>query len=487
MIKKALISLLAASILFAAGCGNSSTSSTQATPAKVARVKTNTSAPAASVKQVSVFDLSKDKATVEFYKTAVAASEGEVLVSPETAGKVVQVNVKVGDKVKKGQTLVVLGDSVSTKIADIQNNTASQSLELAKKSQTLTDQSTEQSWEMAYLGTEGAQKTFANSATSQRDAASIYQEQIDSAEIGLDMAQDAYDAAKDAYSAFDDMTPEQQQQMGGDSGVTLAKKSAKNGVRQAENGIDILEKTFVSQTHQMDYGIQMALIGYKNAIHQLQLAQIGMGQQQIGASMQVLQAESGAQMAQVSANSKYIKAPIDGVVSSLSAEKGNTLAPGMPAFKIENSQNLLIDVALNLYEATLIKVGDNVKVDSSGNISEGKVLSISPSANSMTKKINLEVLIQNPKNIVPGTFVKITFASSAEGRIFVPLNAVYNMDEGQFVKTVEGDKIALKKVEMSEITGAFVEIKSGLNGTEKIVTNSDLFLDEGEKVHIANN
>ncbi|MFA6992401.1 MAG: efflux RND transporter periplasmic adaptor subunit, partial [Candidatus Gracilibacteria bacterium] len=400
--------------------------------------------------------------------TSVTVSEGEVYVSPETAGKVVQVNVKVGDKVRKGQTLIVLGDSVATQIADIQSATAAKSLDLAKQSQSLTDQSAETSWQMSYLGVDAAAKSLNNSATSKKDAQDLYEEQLDGAELAVDAAEEAYDAAQDAVEAMQ----------------AASDDLAKIGVKQAKNGVDITKKGFTTQIHQLDYAIQMALIGYKNAITQLQLAQFGMGQQKIGAQTQVLQSESGSQIAQISANSKYITAPIDGVVTSISAEKGNTLAPGMPILKVENSKKLSITVALNSYEATLVKVGDEVKVEADNTKVDGTIISISPSLDSMTKKINVEILINNPKEITPGSIAKVYFSPAISGAIFIPLNSVYNAEDGQYVKVFGDGKIAFQSVEIGEITDDFVEITGGLKGNEKVIISSELFLDEGEKVKL---
>lgn len=244
-----------------------------------------------------------------------------------------------------------------------------------------------------------------------------------------------------------------------------------------------MEKTFISQTHQLDYAIEMALISYKNALNQLQAAQIAMGQQKVGAATQVLQAESGSKIANISSNLKYIKAPISGTVTSISATEGNFAAPGSTLIKLENTTALSLTVAVNSYEKSLIETGDKVTIESDySQTLEGQIISISPSLDSTTKKINVEILIENPQSLTPGSIVKAIFNQHSKKGIFIPLNSIYNGDEGQYVKVAEEGKIIFKKVSMGQITGDYVEILAGLNGTEKIVTSSELFLDEGEKV-----
>ncbi|MFA6992768.1 MAG: hypothetical protein WC269_05860, partial [Candidatus Gracilibacteria bacterium] len=68
MIKKLLISLIAASMILASGCEKSDTKSSQKiAPTKIARTKTSSHTIKSSEKEVEIFDLAKDKAAIEFY------------------------------------------------------------------------------------------------------------------------------------------------------------------------------------------------------------------------------------------------------------------------------------------------------------------------------------------------------------------------------------------------------------------------------------
>lgn len=453
-IKNAIIVLLLAGLMMTA-CSTGS----QNEPVKVANVKT-------PLKEVQVLDLSNSEAEISFSKSSVASSKDQISIFPETSGKVVAINYKVGDTVRKGDTIVVLGDSSATKVADIQSDTAQKGFELAEQSQGLTNTTAMISQNMAYSGQYASLKSLQNSITTKEDADEIYEEQLDGAEIGKDMAKDAKDTAIQAGMGVD---------------------QAKAAVDQAKNAIDLLKKSHVAQDHQLDFAMQMAVIQYQNAIRQWELSLAGAGQQNIGAEMQVLQAESGAKMAQVSRDAKYVKSPIAGVITSISAEKNNMAAPGMPLVTVENTGSLVFDTSLNPYESTLVRVGDKVIIESDTGSAEGEISWISPSANSMTKKIDLEILIPDPKNITPGTLAKATFSANTDSKIFVPINSVYNNEGKHFVKIVEGKKIAYRNVEIGEITGDYAEITSGLNGTEKVATSSELFLSEGEEVKIAKN
>lgn len=103
----------------------------------------------------------------------------------------------------------------------------------------------------------------------------------------------------------------------------------------------------------------------------------------------------------------------------------------------------------------------------------------------MTKKIDVE--IETSADIIPGSFVKISFSPSTKKTIFVPLNSINLKPEGKCVNIVNNDFVVeYKEVQTGQIIGDYIEITDGLKGNEKIIKAVTIYVEEGEKVALAN-
>jgi len=68
--------------------------------------------------------------------------------------------------------------------------------------------------------------------------------------------------------------------------------------------------------------------------------------------------------------------------------------------------------------------------------------------------------------------------------IFVPLNSLYNNSEGKFLKLFEDNKVKFTNVTVGEIVGEYIEIKTGLQGTEKVIITPNTLFEENAVVTV---
>lgn len=483
--------------------------------ARTAKEKTYT-------KEVEVFDLSKERAVLTFTKSGTASSEITAYVSPETSGKITDVEIEVGDTVKKGDTLVVLGDSVAVDIADLQYDTARKTLGLTYESEYLTDLSTDKQVELATLSFELTEESYKNAVLSKSTSQAIYREQLKNSKISLDTAEEAYKTAKENYYDIQDIVEDLEDDIDDleddiddlddddtslpaleaalaqlenslantemqEESARFSMKSAQNGIEQAEIGINLVKENYYAQVDQIDQAIEMTYIQYEMAAKQLESALVSAGQQELAAKMQSVQASSGTEIAEINAELKYIKAPISGTVTQVAAKEGNMTAPGQTLVKIENQNSLSVTTSVNPYEVSLLNEGDIVIVEGDSGNARGEIISISPTADEFSRKIKIEISITSRKNnIIPGSFVKINFSSTAKNKLFIPLNSISGIDgDKKTIKTVDSKNlIKHKKIETGEIIGNYIEVLSGLTGNEKLVKATTAFIQENEKVEI---
>jgi len=478
-------------------------------------------------KQVEIFDLEEQRAILTFQKTGTSASSSTSYVTPQLSGQIEKLKVEVGDSVDKDEIIAVLGSSLSTDIAELQYESAKDSLNILLELEKLTHQSSSQTVKSAKIATDIAEEALKNAKTSKNNTAELFDEQIEATKLGIEQAEESLDNTQrqleDAEDKLDDLkdqeddledeiddledlepTPENLAKIAAlEQALTeletaietlesqvdqleFAETSSKLAVEQAESGLDQLKTTKTSQLDQLDFAINSAKEQLALSENSENSAATGSALQEKNLEAQILQAQNGLKTASLNLEQKFIKAPISGKVTQISIEEDTMVGPGQAIMKIENTSQITIKSSLNLNEAKLVKLGENVLIKYNDDAFVGKITSISPSLNEMTKKIDIEIEPVDKLNLTPGAFVKIGFSLKPTERIFVPINSVFLDGKTKYVKTVsDKNKVIFTEIETSEIIGSYIEVTKGITGTEKIIVSSDAgFLKEKERVAI---
>jgi RND family efflux transporter MFP subunit len=460
-------------------------------------------------KEVTIFDLSEDKADLNFSKTGTTKAENTVYISPQIAGRVKEILVSVGDSVYEGEVLIFLGDSLSTDANALQYEAAVDAANIAAESLDLTYEMVEQSIAAAESGLRLSEEAYTLALQTRENSDEIYDQQLKSARAGLESAQDGVESAEEALEDIDDAIDDLEDELYDteelleldptnadllalesqledaidalktqEDAAELQLSIAENGVSQAEAGVDLVKANRTSQLDQLNFSVTSAYEQYTLAYTQLETTLASTELQKLGAESQLAQAESGRDLAKLSKDSANITSPIDGVITSISAEEGNLTSPGQIIAKVEDADGLIIATSVNQFEAELLRSGDKVEITTdSGKITEGEIEYISPAANEISKKIDVEISINNDDEILAESFVKINFAPSAKKRIFVPLNSINQKDGQHFVKTVDDNLIVNISVETGKIVGKYIEVLGGLSGKEKIIMATTSFIE----------
>ncbi len=456
--------------------------------------------------EVDAFDLSEDGGEISFEKSGTVASQVVSFVSPQAVGSVVKLNAVVGNKVRKGDLLAVLGDSAAIDIADLQRDTAGGALDISEQIADENSVLRANQGNAARLGVETAWTAYQHALKSKQESQDLFELQVDSANLNVDRANEAYDNANDAYdelqSEVSDLEDEianladddparvalDTQLEGMNAQLDQLEKAisaADDGVTMAENAVGMVEEGYDSQVNQLNSGIDMALSQYKGAVNQYNAAGIGSETQALSTDLQLLQAQSAYSMAQIGADNKTITAPISGVITEVLAKLSNLVAPGQVVFKIENPEEMSVKTAVSLAEVRFLQVDSEVQILAGDKVAKGRIVSISPVLNSMTHKVDVEIEVLDKGVFVSGELVKIKYQVSRGSAIFVPLVAVDVSAETQFVRVIDlNGKVEFRSVKMGQVFGDFVEILSGLRGNEVVISSPSSFLVEGERVDV---
>ena len=197
-----------------------------------------------------------------------------------------------------------------------------------------------------------------------------------------------------------------------------------------------------------------------------------------------------------------VRAPVSGIVAEKLARVGDVT--GIPpqtqvATTVGGTQKLfsiISDGALELQaevpdtQLAQIKVGYSAKVTSGANSGvqlQGKVSSIEPLVNNKRAAI-VKIDLPATKQLKPGMFARAEINTNSTLGLAVPRKAVLYQPDGSATVFMlsDGEKVRLQKVEVGEsINDGNVEIKSGLEAGQRVVVTGAGYLNDGDKVRVA--
>jgi RND family efflux transporter MFP subunit len=220
--------------------------------------------------------------------------------------------------------------------------------------------------------------------------------------------------------------------------------------------------------------------------------------QKIGTEVQYLQAKNNkeslerrlASLKEQNEQTK-IKAPITGTIDAVNIKVGENAAPGMPVFRIVNTNDLKASAKISEAYITTIHKGDKAVVsfpDIDKTI-KSSVTFIGRNIDALTRSFPLEVKLPSSNDLRPNmtSVLRIVFHTE-KAALCVPVNVVQDINGEKVVYIAESDgKNLVARRKVVEVVGVYdnlAQIKSGLKAGDKIITVGYQGLNDGELVKI---
>ena len=213
------------------------------------------------------------------------------------------------------------------------------------------------------------------------------------------------------------------------------------------------------------------------------------------AKAQANAAEKGVNYAGTRLSKMVIVAPMDGVVSYRDINVGDLvgeMGAQKPLFRIVD--NRILDLTVNIASRSLEKVRVGLPVTFTtdafpGKTFAGKVSFINPIVSDADRTIQVRIEVPNQEQILKGgLFVKgQIIAGTRKGILQVPRTALVNWDRikntGQ-VLIVDKQTARLAPVQTGAAADELVEIISGLQGGETVITRGGFNVRQGDRIKI---
>lgn len=400
--------------------------------------------------------------TLSVTGTVKASKEVNLNFNSTSTDKLAEVNVKVGDQVKKGQLLARLNDTE----AKLQIQNAEDTLRMARsKLAEATKGPKETEVELQELNVQKAAKALENAKKSY---------DLQEAEERLKTAKSDLELARKTY---------EDQKFLNESGAVSAKEmaEAEQAWEKAQASYDATELQVRKTRDQIESSIEDAELSYRSA--QLELKKLKAPPEADtleNLRIDISRAETDLEQKRSELNKLQITAPWDGVILKVNGDVGTSPTAPFIVMNNSNSNDLKIATKINQSDIVKVKTGQKAILTTTAYPGEefaGTVTFISPEV-ATEEGVNAypaEISISNLDNkLKTGMIMNIAIElSKRENVLFVPVTAIQS-DGGADGVYVAADPsntsvFEFKPVELGLYTTDRVELKSGVNEGDTVV------------------
>ena len=177
-----------------------------------------------------------------------------------------------------------------------------------------------------------------------------------------------------------------------------------------------------------------------------------------------------------------VRSPISGVIQTLDARTGVTLAAGQTLAQVSGLGTVWLNAAVPEARAAEVKAGQTATAELAGFPGErfaGRVIAVLPTAQADSRTLTVRIELANRSGrLRPGMFATVHLGGTPQPALLVPSEAVIRTGKRTLVM-LAGDKGRFRpaEVRMGREAGGQTEILAGLAEGEKVVASGQFLLD----------
>jgi RND family efflux transporter MFP subunit len=449
-----------------------------------------------AVSEIEVATATTQTAPIHLEATGTVRAEFEAAIATRVMGRVQQVLVREGSRVRRGQPLILLdARDLDAAIAQAHANLRAAQVgrdsaqvasrmedslsaaRIADAEARLTQaqaglKAAQAKWDLVRSGPRPQERTQAAIAVAQaksnlilaeadlRRMEKLYQEGAIAAQMydrhktSVEVAKAQYDSALESQSIADEGSRSEEI------------RAAQEAVLQAQAAVA-----------QARAGVRQArAVALQKQVRQQEIQ---------SAQAQIAQSQAALEMARVLRDYAVLVAPFDGVVTQRLVDPGAMASPGVPLMKVQGGALRLEAV---VPESALISVRQGMTVsvvlDALKSRSlEGLVTEIAPQGDPSSHTFVVKLTLPPVRGIQAGMFGRARIPTGAEKRLLVPAAAVREREGLHYLFVLDAENRArLRMVTVGESQNGQKSVLSGLSSGERVVISGSEKLTDGTSV-----
>ncbi len=178
-----------------------------------------------------------------------------------------------------------------------------------------------------------------------------------------------------------------------------------------------------------------------------------------------------------------LNANADGVISDVTAEVGQVVAAGQTVLKLVQTGELEVVVNIPENKISALQIGQRVSINfwATGDEVGGIVREISPMADSASRTFTVKISLPDVRNVQLGMTANVSIRQVLPSAIILPLSAIYQTGDAAQVWLVDGERVTLRKVEVTAFDDNNVRVR-GLTAGDTVVVAGVNKLRDGQTV-----
>ncbi len=205
------------------------------------------------------------------------------------------------------------------------------------------------------------------------------------------------------------------------------------------------------------------------------------------AEFQTAEADISVIRAQI--ENRIIRAPFDGVVGLRNVSVGALIRPGDVITTLDDLSVMKLDFSVPTTHLESVRPGLAITARSAalgGREFRGEITSVTTQIDPVTRSILVRAALPNPDGVLkPGLLMTVELSKQPRRAVLVPEEALMPKGQRNHVFVVDdAGKVTQREVEIGSRRPGEVEIRSGLEAGERIVTQGQLRVRPGQTVRI---
>ncbi len=201
-------------------------------------------------------------------------------------------------------------------------------------------------------------------------------------------------------------------------------------------------------------------------------------------------AAAQAMAAQAEAMYSYteIRAPFAGWIAERTVDPGTMVNPGTKLLRLVDLHQIRVQVKVAEADLEHLAVGDevNVRFPSLGKTQTGKVTTVFPQLDPMTRTATVEIILDNPNALIrPDMYAVVDLILERhEDALIVPRRALVEVGGKPTVFVTDGVSAMARVVQTGIADGDRLEILSGVQAGEMVIYRGNRALVDGQQVNL---